>query len=310
MIYKDCKLIITAQNAGGEGKSTWTEAMTALSTIASLDPLIFDADPGMRGFRNRSGSDGLIELGWNEGHSAGEDGVTWCEKHYADRKLVLIDTGANFFSATHRVQRYLFEAIDAALELGIKVAIHVVVGTNKAGSFQGAVDFHTQFSQHVDVVLVRNNRDGSEEFGESKLSPNWTATINIPHLAPGLQAYRLSRAEPLLGILRNPNPGYAMASAMVAQWLLRLARTDYMRSIFGDIAERELATLSALAPKSRHYALANLRSVKDEALQANAAVSRAWQAFRTASPDANSDVFNQTARELWFAEKAYHAVSD
>jgi len=306
--YKDCKLIITAQNAGGEGKSTWTEAMTALGTIASLDPLIFDADPGMRGFRNRSGGEGLIELGWNESHTAGEDGMTWCQKHYADRKLVLVDTGANFFAATHRVQEYLFEAIEAALELGIKVAIHVVVGTNKAGSFRGAVDFHTRFSQHVDVVLVRNNRDGSAEFGEGKFSPAWTATVDIPHLDAGLQAYRLSRAEPLLGILRNPTSGYALASAMLAQWLLRLARTDYMRSIFGDAAEHELVNLSALAPGGCHYTRASLRSVRDETLKANAAVFSAQKVFRAASPDVDGEAFNQAARGLWCAEKAYRDV--
>lgn len=305
MTYKDCKLIAIAQNAGGEGKSTWTEAMTALGSISALNPLIFDADPGMRGFRNRCGGEGLIELGWNESHEAGKDGLTWCQKHFADRKLVLVDTGANFFSATHRVQSYLDEVIGAALELGIKVAIHAVVGTNKAGSFQGAVDFHTRFSRHLDIVLVRNNRDGSAEFGEGKLSPDWTATVDIPHLDAGLQAYRLSRTEPLLGILRNPTPGYTIASAMIARWLLRIARADYVRSFFGDVAERELADLSALAPAGCHYARANLLYVTDEVLQANAAVFRARQSFRASSPDANCDVFNQTARELWLAEKVY-----
>lgn len=309
MTHKNCELIVIAQNAGGEGKSTWTEAMTALGTIAALNPLVFDADPGMRGFRNRSGGEGLIELGWNESHTVGEDGMTWCQKHFADRKLVLVDTGANFFAATHRVQEYLFEAIEAALELGIKVAIHVVVGTNKAGSFRGAVDFHTRFSQHVDVVLVRNNRDGSAEFGEGKLSPNWSATVDIAHLDVGLQAYRLSRAEPLLGILRNPTPGYAIASAMIARWLLRIARAEYVRSIFGDIPERELADLSALAPGGCHFTLTSLRSVKDEALQANAAVFRARRAFRTASPDDGAEAFNLAAREFWWAEKAYREVS-
>jgi hypothetical protein len=115
--YEDCKLVIVAQNAGGEGKSTWAEALVALGTMADLNPLVFDADPGMRGFSNRSGGEGLIKLGWNEKHIAGEDGVTWCKTHFADRKLVMIDTGANFFSATHRVQDYLFEVMEGALEL-------------------------------------------------------------------------------------------------------------------------------------------------------------------------------------------------
>ncbi|MDK3159691.1 hypothetical protein QPK87_24425 [Kamptonema cortianum] len=158
MTYEDCKLVVVAQNAGGEGKSTWAEALVALGTIAGLQPLVFDADPGMRGFRNRSGGQGLIELSWGENHAAGEDGTNWCEKHFNDRKLVLIDTGANFFSAAHRVQNYLSEVIGAALELRVTVAIHVVVGTNKVGSFRGAVDFHHQYGQHVDVVLVRNSR--------------------------------------------------------------------------------------------------------------------------------------------------------
>ena len=305
MPYEDCKHVVVAQNAGGEGKSTWTEALVALGTIAGLNPLVFDADPGMRGFRNRSGGEGLIELSWSESHATGEDGTHWCEKHYADRKLVLIDTGANFFSATHRVRSYLSEVVGAAIMLGVKVAFHVVVGTNKAGSFLGAVQFHRELHHQVDVVLVRNNRDGSSQFGETNLSPNWTATIDIPHLDPGLQAYRLSRAEPLLHILRNPTPGYAMASALLALWLFEIAQAGYVQSICGGTADRELERLSAGAPNGCCYALPSLQSVKDEKLSANAAVYDAWHAFRAASPETEGMAFCQAAKELWRAEKAY-----
>lgn len=309
MPYEDCKLVVVVQNAGGEGKSTWTEALVALGTIAGLNPVVFDADPGMRGFRNRSGGEGLIELSWSESHAAGEDGTHWCEKHYADRKMVLIDTGANFFSATHRVQSYLSEVVGAAIQLGIKVAFHVVVGTNKAGSFRGAVEFHRQLSQQVDVVLVRNNRDGSGEFGEDKLGPSWTATIDIPHLSAGLQAYRLSRAEPLLGILRKPTPGYAVASALLAQWLLQIAKVDHVKSIFGTCLRQELEELSASAPTNHLYVLNDLASVKDDKLLANAAVFRATCAFRAASPDSEGPAFTEAAKELWRAERTFLSLT-
>lgn len=305
MTYEDCKLVVVAQNAGGEGKSTWTEALVALGTIAGLQPLVFDADPGMRGFRNRSGGQGLIELSWGESHAAGEDGTNWCEKHFNDRKLVLIDTGANFFSATHRVQNYLSEVIGAALELRVTVAIHVVVGTNKVGSFRGAVDFHRQYGQHVDVVLVRNNRDGSGEFGESKLTPNWPAIIDIDHLSPGLQTYRLTRAEPLLGLLREPTPGFTTASGLIARWLLRIAREEHVQGMFGRGAIGELEELSAHAPDRYAYALASLDCVTDEKLSANMAVSRAWNAFLDTLPETDRAGFDHAAKELWRAERAF-----
>ena len=73
---------------------------------------------------------------------------------------------------THRVQSYIYEVMQAALELGVKVAVYVVVGTNEGGWLQGAIGFHTCSSRRVEVVLVSNNRDESAEFGEDKLSPN------------------------------------------------------------------------------------------------------------------------------------------
>ena len=183
--------------------------------------------------------------------------------------------------------------------------MHVIVGTNKVGSFRGAIDFHRQYGQHVDVILVRNNRDGLEEFGESKLSPNWTATIDIPHLPPGLHAYRLSRAELLLGILRNPTPGYAKASAMIAQWLLEIAEVEYIYSVFSDSVIQELEELSSGAPEGYQYALTSLKGVEDDNLSANVAMDKAQHAFWAASPDSEGPAFLMAASQLWRAEKAH-----
>lgn len=302
----NCTLAIILTNSGGDGKTAWTEALTCLAEIVGKSPLVIDSDGGNQCFMNRSGAHAALDLLWSERFTPLGQTEKWLAEQLETHQMIIVDTGANFLVTSHNGSQVLNELITAALKVGVEVVFYAINGTNKAGSSRLCEAIREKFGQNFKVVTVLNNRDGSGAYYQGPEAQGFPV-IEMGHLQPGFQAYRLSRQEPLLDILRNPSPGYELATARMAKWLQDILHNQEVRAIIGDGADDELSALSKANPGWTKMVSYKLADVTNGKLLANAELSAAATGFNRASPE-NESAFLDAAKKLWDKEKAYRAA--
>jgi hypothetical protein len=279
----DIIFILILNNSGGDGKSTWTEFLACLATLAGIKPLVIDVDPGNHGFRLRGG--GGLEFGWNTSVGSGADAQAWLEEHLGARRLVIVDTGANFLSLGAGGGGVGADVVNTVGELAQMVAqakgrviVHAVTSPNKPGAAELVQSIVDRFSALFEVAVIFNDRDGSRNFG-GELDGLPVESVNVPQILPGLQAYRLSRSEPLDNVLMNPAPGYSAATGALAEILRQVLEQPHVRSIVGNRADEVIRTLCAHFPGHPMMQVKTLEDARDEVLTANAHLLRDWNNF-------------------------------
>lgn len=289
-------LAIILTNSGGEGKTTWSEILAALAYFAGLNVTVADIDPGNRGFLNRNGDRSAISLDWAGNEYDASDPEAWFDTHVRGKDLTVLDTGANMLPAAGKTNEFLMGLLGLAKTNGVRVVFYCVTSPNKAGS-DGLVELmHQRFSKVGDIAIVQNDRDGSGAF-KASLGQLGADIIKVPHFPAALQAVRLRRNIPLDEVLRNPEPGYERATALIAKTLLPLAKQKDVQKIIGEAALAELTQLSAGAPQRSFYTLSGLAHGTNESLTANERLNDAWVAFHKCEP-ANDEGLFIAAREL------------
>src|SRR5687768_15356559 len=101
-------LILIINNGGGDGKTTWSEALGALARLGGLRTAVLDVDPGLRGYSRRNGADAAERLEWSGEFENGRDLPSWLAEAMA-QDIALIDTGANLLAADKEVSQRLNE---------------------------------------------------------------------------------------------------------------------------------------------------------------------------------------------------------
>lgn len=289
-------LAITLTNAGGEGKTTWSEALAALARLGGRAVTVADIDPGNRGFLNRNGDRAAVSLDWAGLEYDAGDPAGWFERHVRGQDLTLLDTGANMLAAQGKTTAFLAGLLNLAAQNEVRVIFYCVTSPNKAGS-GGLVELmYQRFARAGEIVIVQNDRDGSGDF-KASLAQLGATIVEMPHLPAALQAVRLRRAIPLDAVLRDPEPDYERATAMIAAKLLWVARQPAIAEIVGEAAIAELEALSAHEPRNYHYTLSTLRHASNASLSANERLGRAWNGFRSSRAEDDAELLI-VAREL------------
>lgn len=301
-------LALVLTNSGGEGKSTWSEILSAFARLAGLNVIVADVDPGNRGYLNRNGDGSALSLDWSptgSGQKALADPASWFDEHLAGRNLAILDTGANMLAAANPINQFIGGLIQAARLKGAKIVVFGITSPNKAGSDELIEMMYQRFRRGAEVIVVQNNRDGSGTFNSS-IAQLGTPIISLPHLDPGLQTVRLRRCIPLEEVLTKPEPGYERATALIAKRLVHAARQEPVTDIIGTGALDLLRTLASQAPKATHYRISNLESADNESVTANEGVAKAWSNFREADKQ-NTSSFLEASEGLWDAEQLWRA---
>jgi hypothetical protein len=302
-------LVIT--NAGGVGKSTWAETLAAFGRLGGLDVVVADIDPGNRGFLNRSGDGSALSLDWalrsDYDPTAPADPSQWYEDHLAGRQLAILDTGANMLAAASPINQFIGGLILVARKKGARVIVYGVTSPNKAGSDELVELMYQRFHRDTDVVIVQNDRDGSNSFAPS-LSSIGAPIVSLPFIEPGLQEVRLRRKIPLEDVLIRPEPGYERATAMLAKRLLQAARQDSVVDVVGRGAIAALEQIATAAPSSVYYQIPRISFASNAAIGVSEKLSAAWHQFRR-SQKVDHEAFLKTAHALWDAEREWQELS-
>lgn len=302
-------LAIVMTNAGGDGKSTFTEILAALARLAGLNVAVADIDAGNRGYLNRNGDGSAASLDWSpkseSDMSAPADPSEWYDRHLAGKHLAILDTGANMLAAANTINSFLAGLMSVAHNRGARIIVYGVTSPNKPGSADLIEMMYQRFHRGAEVVVVKNNRDGSKSF--KQLLEAGTPTVELPHLAPGLQEVRLRRCLPLHEVLNRPEANYERATSLIARKLLAVARQDSVIDVIGDGAIAPLERLASLAPKELFYTITNLNLAGDAAITANENIANAWQDFHADNEDDIS--FSRAATSLWRAEREWKATT-
>lgn len=256
-------LAIILTNAGGEGKTTWSEILAALAYFAGLNVTVADIDPGNRGFLNRNGNRSAISLDWAGLEYDAGDPAAWFDAHVRGGDLTVLDTGANMLVAGGKTNEFLVDLLNLAATNAVRVIFYCVTSPNKAGS-AGLVELmYQRFSRAGEIVIVQNDRDGSGAF-KASLAQLGADVIKVPHFPAALQAVSLRRNIPLDEVLRNPEPGYERATALIAKTLLPLAKQKAVQEVVGEAAFAELTKLSARTPEGVFFTLSGLADASNE----------------------------------------------
>ena len=276
-------LALVLTNAGGEGKSTFSEMLAALARLAGMSTIVADVDPGNRGYLNRNGDKSALPLNWSVSAADGSAAI-WFDANLANHQLAILDTGANMMAATNPINEFIGTIIQIARQRGYRIVIFGVTSPNKSGSDELIEMMYERFRRGAEMVVVQNNRDGSNAFASS-LAQLGTPIINLPHLAPGLQAVRLRRPLPLDTVIQQPEADYKRATALIAECLRLVAGQQPVLDIVGPNPALLLAELASGAPKQIFYGISALSFADDRMIDANEDLAVAWTAFRRADPD-------------------------
>jgi hypothetical protein len=306
---KQLILALVLTNSGGEGKSTWSEIFSAIARLAGLKTQVVDLDPGNRGYLNRNGDTSAASLSWSaSGAEAADpfDADAWFDNYATDKDLVVLDTGANMLAAANPINEFIGRVLQCAKGKGARIIIFGVTSPNKAGSDELIEAMYQRFRRGCEVIVVQNNRDGSNAFKHS-LSQLGTPVINVPHLFAGLQAVRLRRCIVLEEVLKQPEPNYARATALIAKNVLSVATQPAVAEILGTGAVGALEEMAKDAPRGLAFRLSDITAARDPAVHANEELYTAQKAFRTVDAgDATS--FIAAARRLHTADRKWLAV--
>lgn len=302
-------LAIVMTNAGGDGKSTFAEILAALARLAGLDVAVADIDAGNRGYLNRNGDGSAASLDWSPKSEldvlAPADPSEWYDRHLAGKRLAILDTGANMLAAANTINSFLAGLMSVAHSRGARIIVYGVTSPNKPGSADLIEMMYQRFHRGAEVVVVKNDRDGSKSF--KRMLEAGTPTVELPHFAPGLQEVRLRRCLPLHEVLTRPETNYQRATSMIAQKLLTVAQQESVINVIGDGAIAPLEQLAVPAPKGTFYTIANLKLASDAAITANENIAAAWHAFHDS--DEGSIAFTSASALLWRAERKWSAIT-
>lgn len=300
-------LALIMTNAGGEGKSTWAETLAAFGRLAGLDVVVADVDAGNRGYLNRNGDGSALSLDWSpkaDGDAgAPADPAAWFDRHLAGCKLAILDTGANMLAAANPISSFIGGLIQVAKARGTRIIVYGVTSPHKPGSDELVEAMYQRFHRAAEVVVVQNDRDGSNVFAAS-LGLIGTPIVSLPYLDPGLLALRLRRRIPLDEILARPDPGYERATALIAQRLLAAAKQDAVIDVVGNAAATALEAFTAACPSNWSYRIMRLDQTTDAAITANERLAKAWTRFRLANRNEEANLL-AAAIELRDANDGY-----
>lgn len=301
-------LALVLTNSGGEGKTVCAETLAALARLAQLNTVVVDIDPGNRGYLNRNGDNSALSLDWSLGgigHNAAADPAAWFEEHLAGRQIGILDAGANMLAAANPINQFVGGLIEVAQRKGARIIVFGVTSPNKAGSDELIEMMYQRFRRAAEVIVVQNDRDGSNEF-KASIAQLGTPIVNLPHLAPGLQTLRLQRCIPLDEVLINPEAGYERATALIAQQLARAASQDAVIDIVGTGAKDRLESLASVAPAITRYRISRLTETNNGSIDANERVANTWIRFCRANKE-DTSAFLEVSGDLWDAEQAWLA---
>src|SRR5690606_7953976 len=291
---------LVAQQKGGTGKSTYTDFLSAASLAAGKETLVVDVDDGNSGFIRRCGKGSAVSLPWD---MASDSASEWIGRHLDGKEMVLFDLGANLFTSGAPVTEFLADAVTQAQSSGARIVFFAVASTNSPGCGRLVTAMRDDFGSLGEVRIVECNVDGSGAF-EKSITTLGLRRIRVEYIDPGIQAVRLLRPEPLLNVLRQPTPGYELATARYAQMLLDFARQDNVLDLVGSRALEVLGPLTERDLVQLYFVVRNLAQAGNETIQANYAYGRAHRALREANELDAKEVYEK-AREFIAAARAY-----
>lgn len=126
MSIRKSVLAVVMTNAGGEGKTTWSETLSALARLGGLKVSVADIDPGNRGYLNRNGVSSAVSLDWAGLEYDANDPATWFDTHVRGRDLTILDTGANMLAAGGKTAEFLMGLLTLASVNDVRVIFYCV----------------------------------------------------------------------------------------------------------------------------------------------------------------------------------------
>lgn len=251
--------ILVLINAGGEGKTTIAELIRVLFQLSVCEHLGLDADSGVYALMDSSGKDLITKaVGWSVGPDKAPEIV-----QAAGGLPVVMDTGANTLASQREVVELLPVLRKRFEKEGYRTIALLPISPNKKAAAGALADLAPKLAD-FETYVVKNNRDGSDEFGEvTDAYPQ----ILIRHLAPGLNAYLTRSKRSIIDAILRPEPGYVKAGAHIAEWVRAFAREPYVQDLLGaELCERAISQFPR-PPRSRRFELRKYDDVNDAAIE-------------------------------------------
>lgn len=253
--------ILVLINAGGEGKTTIARLIRVILQLSSCKHLGLDADHGSFALMDSSGEDLLTKkVGWSVGPDKAVEIV-----QVAGHLPVIMDTGASMLASQRDIVDLLPVLRKRFSERGYRTVALLPISPNKIAAPGALADLAPKLND-FETFVVRNDRDGSGEFGDvTKAYPE----IAVHHLAPGLNAYLTRSKSSIIDAMLFPKPGYVKAAAYIADWVRLFAEEPQVQGLLGaNTVQIAIQRLPAQPPPLR-FVLETYDCVNDEAIARN-----------------------------------------
>lgn len=251
--------IIVLINAGGEGKTTIAQLIRTLFQLNACQHLGLDADCGNLALMDSAGRDLLTKaVGWSVGANKAPEIV-----QAAKGRPVVMDTGPNMLASQREIVELLPALSSCFAAEGYRTVALLPISPNKTAA-AGALARLAPKLVDYEKFVVKNNRDGSGEFGKvTDIYPQ----IALDNLNSGLNAYLTRSERTIIDAIMHPDPGYTKASAYFAEWVRAFARDPNVQNLLGiQLCETAIMRFPT-SPRPNCFTLNTYDAVNDAMLE-------------------------------------------
>ncbi len=263
---------------GGIGKTHFTQVVEAIAKLLLRDLYLISQDRGNHAIKDAIKEARVIPS------DEGPQGATRIISAVADREICIIDVGANPASDNYSPLPFAAEMSRQMLARGGRFIAVVPAAPLKLGGDRTTMNtVASLLNEEIETHVVKNHQNLSGEFGRLELPGN-VPVSDVPYLEPGLVALLRQRKGSFLDAYTNPEPGFELAGHRIGDYLARASDSPLMQTIF-----EHSGPAFKLKPDQQPPALLGSintsTSVKNEALQKNAAMKSAHDAMLRAVCD-------------------------
>lgn len=262
------------------GRTHATDLLSGIASFAYKEVGVFAVGDGADGLRHRIGAAWFTDIPYDTPECQAQK---WLQDHAHDADVIFLNVGTDVTELGLPVSGFIGRILLLLREGGANIITFIVTSPNLP--FDNAILEHRNtYGLLGKLYVIRYDRDGTGKFPHCP-EDSQSASVDLPHVPPGLLAVRLGQVGCLGGLLLNPQPAYFKATALWARLTLEVASQPLVASLFGTVDTEMLSELARGTPINLRYDIPTRARASDMMLGLNEAMYEAHRRMLMRGPE-------------------------